>query len=137
VTLVTAGSRSLTVTDTSTGSLTATQGGFVVIAAAADHFLIEVIGSVTSGTPFSLKVSVVDAYGNVVTDYAGTIHFQVTDPDTGVVLPGDYTFSASDKGVHTFAVADGAGLVLKTKGDQTLTITDDSGLSSSLVIKVN
>ena len=40
-------------------------------------------------------------------------------------LPANYTFTAADKGVHTFT-----GLVLRKKGTQTITITDT--LNSSL-----
>jgi hypothetical protein len=50
-----------------------------------------------------------DAYGNVATGYAGTVHFTSSDGKT--VLPANYTFTAADKGVHTFTT-----LKLKTKG---------------------
>jgi hypothetical protein len=53
---------------------------------------------------------VVDAYGNVVTGYRGTIAFRSSDPTAG--LPKNYTFTAADQGVHTFT-----GLVLKKKGN--------------------
>ena len=58
-----------------------------------------------------------DAYGNVATGYRGTVHF--SDSVGGANLPNNYTFQASDKGVHTFT-----NLKLRTKGWQTITIVD-------------
>jgi WD40 repeat protein len=116
-TLKTAGTQSITVKDTATGNLTATDGGITVIPAAASQFIISAPASVTAGVPFNLTVKVEDAYGNVVTNYTGTIHFSSTD--RMATLPKNYTFTAADKGVHTFT-----GLVLRTRGFQKITITD-------------
>jgi hypothetical protein len=64
------------------------------------------------------------------------VTFSTTDPDSGVVLPGDYTFTTGDggnNGVHTFR----GGVTLITVGDQTLTVTDNvSGLTGSIIITV-
>ena len=62
-------------------------------------------------------MTVEDAYGNVVTGYTGTIHFSSTDNKT--TLPANYTFTAADRGVHTFT-----GLILHKRGTQKITITD-------------
>jgi adhesin/invasin len=80
---------------------------------------------------FSLTITVVDAYGNVVTGYTNTILFKSTDMTA--MLPGDYTFTAADKGMHTFT-----GLVLRKKGKQTITITDrlNSALTGSVIENV-
>jgi hypothetical protein len=59
-----------------------------------------------------------DAYGNTVTGYTGTVHF--TSSDGQAVLPANYTFTATDAGVHTFS----GGVTLKTVGSQTVTVTD-------------
>src|SRR6516162_6962623 len=99
-TLKTAGTQSITVTDTTTASLTGTDGGITVNPAAASQFVIRAPSSVTAGVPFSLTITVKDAYGNVVSGYTGTIHF--TSTDSRATLPANYTFTASDKGVHTF-----------------------------------
>ncbi len=123
VILKTAGAQSLTVADTTTASLTGTDGGITVNAAAASQFIISAPSTVTSGAAFSLTITVEDAYGNVVTGYTGTIHF--TSSDRTATLPADYTFTAADKGVHTFT-----GLVLRKKGTQKITITDT--MNSSL-----
>jgi hypothetical protein len=65
-------------------------------------------GITTAGTAGTVSVTAEDAYGNVTPGYTGTVHFTSTDPQA--VLPGDYTFTASDAGVHTFNAA------LKTAG---------------------
>jgi hypothetical protein len=121
-TLKTAGGQSLTATDTKTASLTGTDGGITVKPAAASRFLIRAPSSVSAGVPFSLTLTVQDAYGNVVTGYTGTIHF--TSTDTTATLPANYTFTAADKGVHTFT-----GLVLRKRGTQKITLTDTLNIS--------
>jgi len=130
-TLKTAGTRSITVTDTATGGLSGSEGGITVNPAAASKFLISAPASVTAGVAFSLTVTVTDAYGNVVTGYTGTIHFKSTDGRA--TLPANYTFTATDRGVHTFT-----GLVLRKKGNQTLTITDtlNSAITGSVIENV-
>jgi ELWxxDGT repeat protein len=130
-TLKTAGTQSLTVTDTVTGSLTARDGGIMVSPAPASQFVISAPSSVNAGVAFRLTVTVEDAYGNVVTGYTGTVHFGSTD--TRATLPSNYTFTASDNGVHTFS-----GLVLRKKGNQKITIADtqNSSLTASAIVDV-
>jgi ELWxxDGT repeat protein len=128
VVLKTAGTQSLTATDTVTATDTGTEAGITVNPAAASQFLISAPTSVTAGLPFSLTVTVEDAYGNVVSGYTGTVHF--TSRDGRATLPRDYTFNAADKGVHSFT-----GLVLRRKGKQSITITDtlNSALTGSVI----
>jgi hypothetical protein len=116
-TLKTAGTQSITATDTTTASITGTEGGITVQPAAASKFVLTGPSSVTHGVAFSLTLTVEDAYGNVVTCYTGTVHFSSTDGTA--VLPANYTFTAADAGVHTFT-----GLVLHKKGEQKITVTD-------------
>jgi hypothetical protein len=130
VTLKTAGNKTVTATDTATASLTGSTT-VAVTPAAADHFVITVPASVSSGTPFDVTVTVVDAYGNTVPTFLGMMQFSSTDPDPSVILPPDYTFQASDGGSHVFA----AGVTLITPGDETLTVTDmGSGLSGIVTV---
>ena len=130
-TLKTVGKQSLTATDTKTASLTGTDGGIIVKSGAASQFVLSAPASVTAGVPFSLTLTVKDAYGNVVTGYAGTIHFKSTDGTAS--LPANYTFTAADKGVHTFT-----GLVLRKRGTQMITLTDtlNSSLTGSVIENV-
>jgi len=127
VTLKTTGTRSITAADTLANALKATEGAITVSAAAASKFLISVPSGIKAGVAFSLTLTVEDAYGNIVSGYTGTVHF--TSSDKSALLPANYTFSAADKGVHTFT-----GLVLRKKGKQTITITDvlNSGLTASV-----
>jgi len=131
VILKTAGTQTITVKDATMASLTGTDGGITVNPAAASKFLISAPASVTAGVAFSLTVTVTDAYGNVVTGYVGTIHFKSTDGTA--TLPANYTFTATVRGVHTFT-----GLVLRKKGNQTITITDtlNSALTGSVIENV-
>jgi hypothetical protein len=124
-TLKMAGTQSLTATDTS--GLTGTDASITVNPAAASKFVLTAPSSVNAGVPFSLTVAVEDAYGNVVLGYTGTIHFSSTD--NRAKLPANYTFTAADKGVHTFS-----GLVLHKKGQQKITVTDthNSSLTASV-----
>ena len=130
-TLKTAGTQSIAVKDTVTGSITGTDSGITVNPAAASQFIISAPSSVTAGKAFSLTLTVKDAYGNVVTGSTGTVHF--TSTDSTATLPSNYTFRAADKGVHAFT-----GLVLRKKGNQKLTITDtlNSALTGSVIENV-
>jgi hypothetical protein len=130
-TLKTASTQSITATDTTKSTITGTVAGITVNPAAASRFIITAPASVTAGVPFSLTVKVEDAYGNVVTNYTGTIHFSSTDGTA--TLPPNYTFTAADKGVHTFT-----GLVLRKQGYQKITITDtlNSTLTASVILDV-
>jgi hypothetical protein len=115
-TLKTAGTQSIIAADSTTASVTGTQASITVNPATATRFVISAPASVTAGVPFSLTVTIEDAYGNVVTNYAGTIHFSSTD--SSATLPYNYTFTLADKGVHTFT-----GVVLRQRGYQRIAIT--------------
>jgi uncharacterized delta-60 repeat protein len=119
VTLKTAGSQTVTVSDTnSKGAVTGTSGVVTVTPAAATHFAISAPASVKKGVSFSFTLTALDAYGNVATGYVGTVHFTSSDSHAG--LPANYTFQPSDAGVVTFSTE----AVLNTVGVQSLTATD-------------
>jgi hypothetical protein len=121
-TLKTAGTQSITATDTVTAGLTGTDTGIAVQPAGAARLAITAPARVVAGAPFSLTVMVLDAYGNEVTGYTGTVQFASTDGTA--TLPANYTFQPSDGGKHTFT-----GLVLRKKGEQTITVTDKANSS--------
>ena len=108
-----------------------TEGSITVNPAAASKFLISASASVSAGTAFSLTLEVEDAYGNIVTNYTGTVHFSSTD--SKATLPANYTFTGADKGVHSFT-----GLVLRKKGNQSITISDthNRSLTGSVLVDV-
>jgi adhesin/invasin len=72
----------------------------------------------TAGATGGFTVTVQNIDGSTATSYSGTIHFSSSDPQA--VLPADYTFTAGDAGVHTFANM----TTLKKKGKQTISVTD-------------
>jgi|GEM_PF-3245192 len=133
VTLKTPGTQSVTATDTVTASITGSQTGIVVQAAAATALAVSGLPSpTTAGVAHTVTVTAKDGSGNTATGYLGRIHFTSTDP--AAVLPADYTFTAGDAGVHTFTVT------LKTPGTQSVTATDTvtasiTGLQSGIVVQ--
>jgi predicted outer membrane repeat protein len=107
-------------------------GAFEVQPGPATHFGITAPAQVTSNTPFDVTVTALDAYGHTAAGYQGTVTFSSSDPDPQVMLPAAYTFMASDAGVHTFP----AEVSLVTPGNQTLALTDTSGLMGTASILV-
>jgi hypothetical protein len=131
-TLKTAGSQSLTATDTVNGALSGSESGITVTPAPTASLAFSNVPSLTiADSSFSLTVAARDAYGNLVTGYTGTIHFTSSDPEA--VLPADYTFTSSDAGQHTFRIK------LHESGTQSVTATDIgnsnvTGTSSGIVV---
>jgi len=113
MTLRTAGSQNITVTNTSNSSVTGTSSSIAVVAAAATYMGFTTPPTATAGTAFSYTVTAQDQFGNTASTYAGTVHF--TTSDGAAVLPADSTLT---NGTGTFAGT------LNTSGPQTLTATD-------------
>ncbi len=134
-TLKTAGSQTLTATDTVTSTITGTSAAVTVSAAAATHFSVSAPSNATTGGPFSVTVTAQDAFNNTATGYLGTVHFTTTDSGSGAAVPADYTFVAGDNGVHTFT----NGVTLVTAGSQSVTATDTvtSSITGSATITVS
>jgi hypothetical protein len=110
VTLFQAGFQTLTVEDLQDTTLKATGTIFVQPASVAS-FDVVAAGPVHAGEPFDLTVTARDAYGNVVTDYQGTVSLSSSFKTDN--LPKSYAFTAGDAGSHTFSViADDAGLLV-------------------------
>jgi hypothetical protein len=116
VTLAATGSQTLTVTDTTTGSITGSAVTTVNPAPVATRLLVLTQRSATTGEPTSVTVVALDAAGHRVSDYTGTV--ALTNSDASATLPAAYTFTASDHGRHTFQVT------FRTTGSQTVTATD-------------
>ena len=124
-TLETAGSQTLTATDITNSSFTATSNPIAVSAANATHFSVSAPANTTAGTAFSITVTALDAFDNTAQDYTGTVHFTKSDSGSGATVPADYAFTTgtgNDNGVHTFS----NGVTLVTAATQTLTATDTS-----------
>jgi hypothetical protein len=78
-------------------------------------FAVSGLTSAAAGTTQTVKVTALLA-GKTNPGYRGTVVLSSTDAQA--VLPARYTFTASDKGVHSFPVT------LKTAGSQTVRATD-------------
>ncbi|HEV2520948.1 MAG TPA: choice-of-anchor D domain-containing protein, partial [Candidatus Acidoferrales bacterium] len=116
-TLKTAGTQSLTATDTVTAAITGSQASIKVTAGAATKLTVSGYPSpVAAGTANNFTVTALDAFNNTATGYVGTVHF--TSSDAQAVVPANYPFAAADNGVHQFSAT------LKTAGTQSLTATD-------------
>ncbi len=126
-TLKTSGTQTIDATDTVNtvpmGTLT-----LVVLPRALHQFVIITPSSVTGGDSIVLTVSATDIYNNVITGYAGTVHF--TSTDTAAVLPTNHTLTA---GMGTFTAT------LKTVGTKTITANDTvtasiTGISNAITV---
>jgi len=101
--------------------------------AALHHLIIEGEPSTTvAGTPFTgpIVVTAYDVFGNVKTNYVGTVQFSSTDDKA--MLPADYEFNG-DEGSHEFA---GSEFVLKTVGPQTITVSNGPIMATTGTIDV-
>jgi hypothetical protein len=133
VTLTTAGSQTVTVTDTASAAV-AGSATVQVGPAAATHLAIAAPTGSTAGSPFDVTVTARDHYGNIDSTYTGTVHFGSNDMQA--VLPALYTFttgSGNDNGSHTFSSA----VTLKTAGSETVTATDNAALTGTATIQVS
>ena len=130
--LVTAGSQSITVTDTSDSSVTGSLAVTVVANVATQLVVTSSSGTVTAGVPFTVLVRALNADGGTATSYVGTVVFTSSDLGFGVSLPSSYTFTAEAAGEASFSA------VLVTAGSQSITVTDtsDSSVTGSLAVTV-
>ena len=127
VTLFTAGSRTLSVSDANGSATSGTTSSISVSPAAASRFILSGLStSTTAGATQTLTVTAQDPYGNVATGYTGTVILATSDPQ-GSAVPSSYTFTAADRGVHNFSVS------FKTAGIQSVTVSDSvAGIAATL-----
>jgi alpha-tubulin suppressor-like RCC1 family protein len=86
-------------------------------------FTVRASPPVASGVPFTVTVVAVNARGDAVPTYAGALHLTSSDPEA--TLPASAAMTASNGGRVDIQVT------LKTRGPQTLTVTDDGGLAGT------
>jgi hypothetical protein len=109
-----------TVTATLHGTSTATIFTITANPGGLSNFLLSSVPSTaTAGTSFNFSVTARDAYNNIIPTYVGTVRFSSSDGNSPS-LPSNYTFIASDNGVHSFS------FTLKTAGNKTITVQDAS-----------
>jgi sugar lactone lactonase YvrE len=123
----TPGSQTVTVTDTSNTSLSAT----VARTLKGPIFGFFQQSNAKAGLPVLIEVFAEDGNGNSLPTYTGTVHFTSSDPQA--ILPADYTFTAADAGTHA-----NFNLTLNTQGNQTVTVTDTVNplMTGSVIIPV-
>ncbi len=99
----------------------------------ATHYSVAAATTSVAGNAFDVTVTALDANENVASGYRGTVTFSSADP-YGATLPGDYTFTAADNGVHTFS----SMTALYTTGLQDVTTTDtsDGSITGSATVRV-
>ena len=128
VTFKTAGSQTVTVSDT-TGMLTAGKTGSIAVSpgAVAQFSVTPSSQNTNAGSPLTFVVTALDVGNNPVPGYAGTVHFTSSDAQAG--LPADSTLPNGTKTVS---------VTLKTAGNQTVTATDTvsslAGTSSGVAV---
>jgi hypothetical protein len=122
VTFQTAGSQSITASDTSTASITGSATVNVTSTPSngqtnpATHLLVIAPPVVDAGLTAPVAVFALDASNHLAFGYTGTV--QLTSSDTGATPPAAYTFTSQNHGIHFFTVT------LATQGSQTITATD-------------
>src|SRR5262249_23508740 len=101
--LKTAGSQSVTATDTPNPAILGTEENVTVQAAVATSFTVAGVPTqVNAGTPQSVTVTALDAFGNVATGYTGKVAF--TSSDGQVVLPATTFMSPLSLGTAGYTV---------------------------------
>jgi hypothetical protein len=128
-TLNTVGTQTLSVTDIANPAFSS-QAQISVITVVPASFELFASPTATAGVAQTYVLVALDAAGNVLTGYTGTVHLSSSDPQA--VLPADYTFTAADRGIHNFTVT------LKTAGTQSISVVDTAhpSVNSSVSVSV-
>ncbi len=130
---------SIVATQVGAPAITGSSVPIMVVAGPATSFLITApAGTQITGAPFNVTVQALDQFGNLATNYAGTIALTSTDP-TAATIVASYPFTigpGGDDGSHVF------GVTLNTAGSQKIMATDPlttnpkvSGTSSAIVVQ--
>ncbi|WP_426754301.1 lamin tail domain-containing protein [Myxococcus sp. Y35] len=123
VTFAAAGERQLVVTDTSSATLTAT-GTVTVRPGTLDALHVEApTEPIVAGELQTFTVSARDRFGNVLTDYPGTVTPSSSDPEAEPLSA--YTYTEADLGVHAFSIT------FQTAGAQSVTFEDAAAMESA------
>jgi hypothetical protein len=113
-TLKTASSLTISATETVNSLITGNSAPIVVLPSATSRLAFSATPlSVISGVPFGFILSAFDPFGNIVPSSTARVRF--TSSDGAAILPGDSFIPA---GVSGFSA------ILKTTGNQTITVTD-------------
>ena len=92
-------------------------------------FTVSAPATTAAGAAVPLTITAVDADGNTVADFLGTVHIATTDPKMRGLT---FQFVAGDAGVHSVL----SGLSLYSAGLQTLTVTGPASISGTSTVNV-
>jgi hypothetical protein len=127
-TLTTAGTQTLTATDSLSSAIQGHSGPITVTAAAATHFALIAPAASAPGHAFAFTVNADDPFNNTDTNYSGQVTFSTSDPagsvpNTTLVTGGSGVFSAT----------------LQTTGNQSITAADtvQTTITGTATINVN
>ncbi len=122
VTLKTAGRQSVSVADNATGTIVGSQVNILVTPAAAASFTVSgITNPIVAGQFSNVDLVAFDQFGNLDTNYAGTVAFTSDDPQQvgpGKGLPSNFTFTAGT-GAATLVNQ----VSLRTVGTRAVTVT--------------
>ncbi len=130
-TFKTPGAYTITATDLP-DSITGATSTITVTPASPVYFMVTTPSTAITNTSFPITVTALDAYNNVVTNYAGTVKLSSTDAAAALAgdLGGNYTFTigaGQDNGVHVFNVQ------LLTEGSQKITVADTTATMPAIL----
>ena len=111
----TTGPQTVTATDTVTSITTGTCPQISVApgaAGAVSALSVQCLSTATAGALTQFTVTAIDAAGNTINSYTGTVHFTSSEAGT---LPADRTLTSGVGRIHRH---------LNTAGNQTITATD-------------
>jgi len=112
-TMKTAGSQTITATDTVAASITGTSASIDVSASLGPHFSVTAPANDTAGTSFNFTVNALDGANNPLPSYSGTVSF--TSSDNQASLPANSTLT---NGTRSFSAT------MKTAGSQVVIAAD-------------
>lgn len=92
--------------------------------ARAELVTVSYPSDIVRNAPFALTVVALDRYGNVATDFAGTLPLQSTD--TAAAIPQSVTFRAADRGRVVISNA-----LFRTRGFQKVTATGSGTIATA------
>ncbi len=131
--LDTAGIEALTVTQSTPGgqgiasgqsgpqdgsNMVSGQGLVHIMPGTAINLLLGAPSAITAGSTQGITVTALDAFGNVVTGYTGTVTFLYNSTASSTGLSSSYTFTSNDRGSHLFPVT------FKTTGSLSIVVSD-------------
>jgi hypothetical protein len=114
-TLKTAGTQTITATDTVSSGINGTSNDIEVAAGAATHFEVTAPSNASAGAAFNFTVTAFDAFDNTASDYAATVHF--TSSDNQAMLAADSILSG---GSGTFSATKNGRATSTNRGTQTM-----------------